>query len=165
MHDQRRGGLSGKARKVRSRHRVARMYANQLIAEYLEPHDAAVADPCGGRCIPIKRRSEFLPSIQTATHNGKVSRRRRPGGTRLGSAPAASRQHRECAPTDGGGSGALGPAIRFPTVLCPLPGESPAADPRCAASRPFAIRGFVFGCAMGTTAALLALLFLHAAFS
>ena len=165
MHDQKRGGLSGKARQVRSRHRVARLYANQLLAEYLEPHDTALVDPHGGRWIPIKRRSEFLPSIQTATHHGETSSRRRPRGSQPGSPPAASRRHHECAPTESGGSGTLGPAIRFPTVLSPFPEESPVAGTRRRGSPPFSVGGFVFGCAMGTTAALLVLLFLRAAFS
>ena len=52
------GGLSGKARRRRNRSRAQRLYTKQYIDEYLEPKAPSHSD----RYIPIRRRSEFLPS-------------------------------------------------------------------------------------------------------
>ena len=59
------GGLAGKERRIRFRSHAARRFADDLIADYLEPFDparrrAAVA--------PIRGRSEFMPSVLLETN-------------------------------------------------------------------------------------------------
>ena len=55
------GGLSGKARRARDRNRAARLHAQQMIEEYLEP-GTATRPRREQRYIPIRSRNEFLPS-------------------------------------------------------------------------------------------------------
>src|SRR5256885_516947 len=52
------GGLAGKARRVRERGRVSRLYTQQWIDEYLDPQEQHEKLR---RPIPIRARSEFLP--------------------------------------------------------------------------------------------------------
>ena len=52
-------GLIGKERKIRQRNRVSRFYQDQLITEYLYGTDQKIPQP---RRIPIRHRSEFLPT-------------------------------------------------------------------------------------------------------
>ncbi len=54
------GGLRGKARRARHRNRAARMHAEHLIQEYLEPDAPGAHDT---RSIPIRGRKEFMPSM------------------------------------------------------------------------------------------------------
>ena len=51
-------GLIGKERKIRQRNRVSRFYQDQLIAEYFNKSQ----DMPRQRRIPIRHRSEFLPT-------------------------------------------------------------------------------------------------------
>lgn len=57
-------GLSGKARRSRDMSRSHRMYSQQLIEEYLD-WESGEEEP--ERFIPIKRASEFLPSVEVPT--------------------------------------------------------------------------------------------------
>lgn len=52
-------GLIGKERKIRQRNRVSRFYQDQLITEYLYSTDKELPRQ---RRIPIRHRSEFLPT-------------------------------------------------------------------------------------------------------
>ena len=64
MQEERNGGLTGRARRARFRTRAARLHAQCLVDEYLEP------DPSEyplSRDIPIRGRSEFLPDATTGT--------------------------------------------------------------------------------------------------
>ena len=71
MEAVKRGGLSGKARKVHYRSRAARLYAQQLIDEYIEP----VPQPRDRhRSIPIRGRGEFLASVAQTWHAPAASR-------------------------------------------------------------------------------------------
>ena len=56
-------GLTGKERKIRRRNRASRFYQDQLIAEYYHETDQ---DTPEHRRIPIRHRSEFLPSVHDA---------------------------------------------------------------------------------------------------
>ncbi len=51
------GGLAGQSRRVRYRNRADRLHTQHLIDEYLEPDE----EP--DREIPIKGRSDFLPTV------------------------------------------------------------------------------------------------------
>lgn len=153
------GGLSGKARRVRNRSRAARLHAQQMIEEYAEP------DPLAGhrdRYIPIRGRSEFLPSVAQA------------------SVPAArpDRRQMELPFTSAAKTNVT---VRPATVVSPAPpcDTRPKADavirPPCTAGkvgalpfkppeqfgharrRKYTISGFLVGCAMGSAAAAVAL--------
>ena len=53
------GGLAGKARKVHQRDQAERLFADQLIDEYLEPKSPSKTPR---RHVPIRKRSDFLPT-------------------------------------------------------------------------------------------------------
>jgi len=158
------GGLSGKARQVRCRNRAARLYQQQLIHEHLEPDTVGAGRH---RYIPISGRNEFLPSVGgTGVTTGrtretqlelalttakKVGRGDRPADTaRTAPQPKAEP--------------AADTVIRFPRKARPgarpilkLPEEFRRRRER------FTIGGFLVGCAMGSAAASLVLLVVHAA--
>lgn len=146
MQAERRGGLSGKARKARYRHRAARLHSNKLIDDYLEPEKYQRP---AERNVPIGGRSDFLPSV---AHIGNVSE---------------TNQQLEL-PLDGKGdrSAFKDRSIRFnPTAdraktFDPRELE-PAGDERQGMTRDFTLRGFFMGCAMGSAAAALLLLVAH----
>lgn len=54
--------LSGKARRARDRSRVARIQAHALLDDFYRPDDCEVG---AERPIPIRGRSEFLPTVVT----------------------------------------------------------------------------------------------------
>ena len=60
------GGLSGKARRNRAMRRAAKFHTDQLIGEYFDFESRQRRSAAGrmgiGRPIPIRGRSEFLPS-------------------------------------------------------------------------------------------------------
>ncbi len=64
--EQSNGGLSGKARRNRAIRRAAKFHADQLVSEYFDFEPRAQRSRAGrmsaGRPIPIRGRSEFLPS-------------------------------------------------------------------------------------------------------
>ncbi len=57
-------GLSGKHRLSHNRSRAARLHAQSLIEEFFEPEEM---DSSGAQPIPIRRRSEFLPTVAKST--------------------------------------------------------------------------------------------------
>ena len=65
MENTRFNGLAGKARRVRKLNRVTRMYAQQMIDEYLYPESDSWRPE---RYIPIRGRSEFFPSAASVSH-------------------------------------------------------------------------------------------------
>ncbi len=140
------GGLSGKARRVRERNRAARLYARQLLENYLEPEGV---DPGEARYIPIRGRKDFLPSI---VQTGPVETSDRDPQLHLPlDAPGRTTPARKPeGPADG--------VIRFPRTdkrsMAPLfkPPEDFRRKPE------FTWRGFLVGCAMGSAAAAFFLL-------
>lgn len=58
------GGLSGKPRRNHNRNRALRLYSQQMVNEFFEP---GTEDRSANRCIPIRGRNEFLPSVAQYT--------------------------------------------------------------------------------------------------
>jgi len=144
MPTERRGGLSGKARKARYRNRAARLHANRLIEDYMEPETSQKSTI---QHVPIRGRGDFLPSV---AHIGKVS------DTDQQLELPLDRTEERRTPTD--------QSVRFPAdrartfdprVLEPAVGEQGGI------LGDFTLRGFMMGCAMGSAAAALLLLVAH----
>ncbi len=168
MQTVKRGGLSGKERRVRKRNRAARLNADRRIGEYIE--SSANAGP-SDRFIPIRARDEFLPSVvfqkitseRTARKGSEVVKH---GGRRpLTTQPNAPQRHPGPTPTTGPGefSRTSDSAICFsePARSNRNPTEARAA---LFGTKPaFTLRGFLVGCTLGSIAASLALLVLHTA--
>ncbi|UCC29671.1 MAG: hypothetical protein JSU86_15885 [Phycisphaerales bacterium] len=157
------GGLSGKARQVHCRNRASRLYQQQLIHEYLEP-DAVGAGR--HRYIPIRGRNEFLPSVGgTGVTTGRT--RETQLELALTTAKKAGRGDRTADTARTIPRPKAEPAadrvIRFPRTA--RPGASPVLKlPEEFGRRErFTIGGFLIGCAMGSAAASLVLLVVHAA--
>ncbi|MFQ5461639.1 MAG: hypothetical protein ACE5E5_03330 [Phycisphaerae bacterium] len=66
MEDRRMGGLTGRSRKAHKRRRADRLQSQQLIDEYLSGdfEDQSL------RHIPIRGRSEFLPTVASTMTSG-----------------------------------------------------------------------------------------------
>ncbi len=144
MQAERRGGLSGKARKARYRHRAARLHSNKLIEDYMEPETSQRA---AKQHVPIRGRGEFLPSV---AYIGNVSETNQQLELPL------DRTEERRTPTDR--------SIRFPedrTKTFDPRALEPAGDERGGKLGDFTLRGFVMGCAMGSAAAALLLLVAH----
>jgi hypothetical protein len=124
------GGLSGKARRNRYKGRAARMYTQQMIDEFLEEGERESQHE---RYIPVRGRSEFLPSAQCPGSEVREEPKQRPA-IRLGS------------PT---GRTTTAPVVRPARP----PKETEPQEPEA-----FTIRGFFYGCAMGSAAAAVILL-------
>ena len=62
MRDASQGGLAGKARRAYHRSRAGRLYAQQQIADYLDPKPEP-ADLQRSRPIPIGHRRDFVASV------------------------------------------------------------------------------------------------------
>ncbi len=156
------GGLSGKARQVRYRNRVARLHAQQMITEYLE------SDPLvqrHDRYIPIRGRNEFLPSVaQVTTSTPQPVQQqlelpfKRRDKTDNADRSATTERTTPLRETET----ATDTVIRFPrtakeTSALPLKPPQQFGQRR----EKFTIGGFLVGCAMGSAAAVLALLVLQ----
>lgn len=150
------GGLSGKARRRRHRSRSQRLYAKQLVDEYFEPKLFSRGD----RYIPIRRRSEFLPSAPLP--EGVAFVRKEPEAElRLGSDDHAGRVvDARAAQRKAAG------AIRFGAFATRITSRTTdrvredcankATVPAVASS--FTPRGFAYGCLFGSAAAAVILL-------
>ena len=154
-------GLCGKARRVHYRNRAARLYARQRVDEYFE-YDTA--EPPGHRHIPIRGRSEFLPTVARVERSAA---RANDGQLELplttaGQADSAGRAvattptvpEREAGPTKD-------VVIRFPSRS-----QSPVGRPfkppmQFGQRNRFTVGGFLLGCAMGSAAAAAVLLVIH----
>lgn len=155
MPTAKRGGLSGKARKVRYRNRAARLHTREMINEYFEP---VAMRSNAGRFVPIRSRSEFLPSVAHADRLHDATGQLELPLTENDKSPA--QQSRPSRTDDR--------VIRFRRNT-----NKPASrDPRTfrfgafgarRAGRDFTLRGFLVGCAMGSAAATLVLLVVHTA--
>ncbi len=164
MEEARPGGLSGKARHVRCRNRAARMQADELVNEYLE---STMTSPGRRRTIPIRGRSEFLPSIaqaQAASAAGRdaqlelpLASTKEPGKVQPAAADTATVPKTASKPP-------VDVVIRFPRSskpTAPLRLKPPTHYRR---KSEFTIGGFLAGCAMGSAAAALLLLVVQTVF-
>ncbi len=68
MQSKTRGGLFGKERMLRSQRRASRMYAQQLLDDYLDPE---TSESQRERHIPIRSRSDFLPAVSCWTEESE----------------------------------------------------------------------------------------------
>jgi hypothetical protein len=163
-------GLAGRARRVFHRSRADRLFAQQSIDEYFEP------DPCEvrhDRFIPISRRNDFLPSV-TCSILGEETEKHTQLELPLTSDGDNGRnadQTPSLAVTRGDPT--ANAAIRFDPQAAAQKrrdsGDNAAGEtgPACAAVMErgsFSLRGFLFGCALGSSAAAVLLLVLSAMF-
>lgn len=156
-----RGGLSGKARRVRERSRATRMRASQLLEDYYEP---GAVETSSERYIPIRHRELITPSVEFSVSS--VTSRGREAIVEPGSV----------VPNDYTKSRGL----RFPArvvsrsakalrMSCAVPATR--SDPTLARAaiygrrETFRWRGFMYGCAMGTAAASVLLICVRGAIS
>ena len=162
------GGISGKARRVRHRNRAARLYTQQMIEEYLEPGGATMTSD---RYIPIRGRSDFLPSV---TPNGGLfsagadSQLELPLTTDASDKPVARPAQPHRSDPEQKSDTTTDSAIRFPRDDRRTDEFDPRRlDPAGAkGGRPagtFTIGGFLVGCAIGSAAAALVLLVVQTA--
>ena len=152
----RQGGLAGKERKTHVRTRASRSHSQQLINDFFEPDPDTVRSQ---RDIPVRGRSEFLPSL--TYHNGAGSARA-PQQLEL---PLASTG--KSTPSDGQ-AGVQPPAAERSTAEATPGTREPSTVPfprqvlrRLESSKqtkPFTASGFLLGCALGSAAAAMILL-------
>jgi len=154
MEDTRYNGLAGKARRTRDLNRVTRMYAQQMIDEYLYP------DPDSGRperYIPIRGRSEFLPSAAFISEDQDAPTQRQlelpliAAGTARENAPPYQTDERSTAVE-------VADEPRRDSVIRPLRAPFQPMRRRKQKQSPFTPGGFLFGCALGSAAAAMVLL-------
>ena len=155
------GGLSGKARRRRHRSRSQRLFAKQLVDEYLEPKSFSRGD----RYIPIRRRSEFLPSAPLP--DGVAFVRKEPEGE----SRAGSDDHAERLVGARAAQRKAAGAIRFGAFATRMTSRATdrvredcankATAPTVASS--FTPRGFAYGCLFGSAAAAVILLVVQVA--
>ena len=143
-------GLAGRARKAHYRSRASRLFSQQLIDDYFEPNSH---DWNRDRYIPIRHRSDFLPSVAStsvADTTDAYTQLELP----LTGDDDNGRQYEGGAPTfPSKGDTAPDGAIRF----------RPRATPACEDEQTtpgLTLRGFLFGCALGSSAAAVVLLIL-----
>lgn len=138
-------GLAGKARRAHQLSRASRMYAQQLIDEYLYPEfDSRPLE----RFIPIRGRSEFFPSTAS-----------------VGNEPAAPPQRQFELPLTTAGvtversTGVkVADGSRRDSVIRPFRTTFQPKQRRKDKQSPFTPGGFLFGCALGSAAAAMVLL-------
>ncbi len=145
MENTRYNGLSGKARRARDLNRVTRMFAQQMIDEYLYPEPEARRPE---RYVPIRSRSEFLPTAASFSDESARAPKlqlelplanvdaevERPTGVKITDVPR-----------------------RGPVVRPPRAPFQPTLW-RKQKQSPFSPGGFLFGCALGSAAAAMVLL-------
>ena len=145
MENTRYNGLSGKARRARDLNRVTRMYAQQMIDEYLYP-DSDTWRP--ERYVPIRSRSVFLPSVASISDDQDASTQRQlelslttagVAGVRSTGAKVADETRRDF-------------------VIRPQRIPVQSKQLRKQKQSPFTPGGFLFGCALGSAAAAMVLL-------
>lgn len=155
--------FSGKARRIRHRNRAARLYTQQMIDEYFEPGGRTVTS---NRYIPIRGRSDFLPSV--AQQDGVFpaaadSQLELSLNTDAKDKPVTSQVHPQRRDPEQKPETTADKVIRFPRDDRRTAGFDPRKlDPAGARrGRPggkFTIGGFLMGCAIGSAAAALVLL-------
>lgn len=158
MKDVPRRSLAGKARRNHHRNRAIRLHARQWIDEHLA---SDTEEQVNERYIPIRGRSEFLPTVAQATQSS-ISHRGAQLQLPLSSTTTGENARQAAAVAEPSSSPSTAPAkdvaIRFPTRA-----KSPAGrlfKPPVAYNRRtrFTLGGFLLGCAMGSAAAAMLLL-------
>lgn len=152
MENTRYNGLAGKARRARDLNRVTRMYAQQMIDEYLYPDPDPVRPE---RYIPIRGRSEFLPSAAFISEDQDALQRQ------LELPLSAAAATHESAPPDQTVQRTAVEVAREPrrsSVIRPLRAPFQPTQRRKQKQSPFTPGGFLFGCALGSAAAAMVLL-------
>jgi hypothetical protein len=145
-------GLAGKARRARDLSRASRMHAQQIIEEYLYTESDAWRPP---RFIPIRGRSEFLPSAAFVGEATSALRHRQlelplAAGT-VTTLPAPDETARERTLPE--------PVVQPRRDSVIRPRRAPFRPvQRRKQSSPFTPGGFLFGCALGSAAAAVVLL-------
>lgn len=164
METMRRGGLSGKARRIRTRNRAARLCAQSVIDEYFHPDPEEVRRD---RPIPIRSRREFLPTVlhHADSRPAGTTETRRDGQLELGLGAGGGRGDERRA----GGSAVSQPitmktrtaggAIRF-QAAAPSSLSQPLHRVPFPAEDRFDPRRFLVGLGAGSAAAAAALLLL-----
>ena len=161
-----RTGLSGKARRARVRSRAARLHAQQLVSEYLEPDPEALYPE---RYIPVRSQSEFAPSVLqhhdelvaplVAEEAGAPLELSLATDDRISSPSLTGGVQRKANMAEQAGRGDR--AIRFPGMEnSPVRGYEIQNNGR---REELTFRGFAVGCAMGSAAAAMVLLVLRTA--
>ncbi len=167
MHPESHRGLAGKERRIRDRRRAMRLSTRQMIQEYLEPE---LLESQPRRHIPIRARSEFLPSVMeladvsvaAAFAHEPSDRRAEEESTATPPAIPVIKPKRTAPPVESRERTWKDVVIRFPgrSEASTNPTKPPAAPPvfQPPVDEPFRITGFLLGCAMGSVAAALVLL-------
>lgn len=145
MENTRNHGLAGKARRAREFNRITRMYAQQMIDEYLNPEPETWRPE---RYIPVRSRNEFLPSA-AFIDDEQADCSQRQLELPLTTAAASLKPSTVAKVTD--------PARRDSVIRTP---RSPfkIRQERDRKQSPFTPGGFLFGCALGSAAAAMVLL-------
>ena len=157
-------GLAGKARRAHYRSRASRLYAQQLITEYLDPESERSTVPYD-RPIPIGHRREFLPSAAPVYHDALGNQleltltdvetitdgtiRIVPAGTTASATDLRRSKN--------------GKTVRHVGKQT-HPGSQAGAPTQRALGQTFTLRGFLCGCAVGSAAAAIVLLLLQVVF-
>ena len=157
-------GLAGKARRTHYRSRATRLYAQQLIDEYLDPDSEHSTIP-RDRPIPIGHRREFLPSAIPVYRDTLGNQLELP----LTDAETITDGTIRIVPKQKTTSAtALGRSTNGKTVRHVgkqiQPGSYAGALTKRASGRTFTLRGFLCGCAVGSAAAAIVLLLLQVVF-
>ena len=147
-------GLAGKARRARDRNRASRMYTQQVIDEYFSPESDTRRPE---RYIPIRGRSEFLPSAAFISDEQDAPTQRQ-----LELPLVAAEAARECALPDQTVERSTAVEVadepRRDSVIRPLRAPFHPVQRRKQKQSPFTPGGFLFGCALGSAAAAMVLL-------
>ena len=157
MENTRYNGLAGKARRARDLSRASRMYAQHMIDEYMYPESDTWRPQ---RFIPIRGRSEFLPSAAFVREEPSTLTHRQLELPLTAGTVAAPPSSAEPTPERTLPEHVVGPrrdsVIRPPrTPFRPVRRRKP--------SSPFTPGGFLFGCALGSAAAAVVLLVIQLA--
>lgn len=162
------GGLSGKARLNRHRNRVHRMHAQQMLEEYYDDEAGEAPE----RPIPLRGRAEFLPTIDRWTQeDAAIEDTALESGSQLELKLSVEEKVESAEPQCEAAVAEEGPLsegvdqqaeaqlpIRSPVKIIPSPYW---ARPRASfqpqggrkLDRPFDLRRFGYGCALGSAAA------------
>jgi len=152
MENTRYNGLAGKARRTRYLNRARRMYAQQMIEEYLYPEPDAWQTQ---RLIPIRGRAEFFPS---AAFMGDEREARIQQQLELPLIAAGAAREGTLADQAVERSTAVSDGPRRDSVIRPLKAPFQPTPRQKQKQSPFTPGGFLFGCALGSAAAAMVLL-------
>ncbi len=151
MENTRYNGLAGKARRARNLHRASRIYAQQMIDEYLYPELETTRPE---RVIPIRSRHEFLPSAAFFREETSQPAKRQLELSLAGGTSSTKRS----LPEPLIGILKFTDAVKRDSVIRPRKAPTQSTPQRTQKESPFTPRGFFFGCALGSAAAAVVLL-------